>query len=117
MRHNVSKVKLHRPKKERDALLRSLAQDVILHGHVRTTEAKAKAVRPILERLLTTPKRHDAKNAIRALNRTLSQEDASRKVMGELRERVGTRVSGLIRIRKVGTRKGDAAPLVQIELT
>jgi large subunit ribosomal protein L17 len=116
MRHNVSKIKLGRPKNERDALMKSLAQDIILHGRIRTTEAKAKAVRPMLERLLTTPRRMEPRNAIRALKKVLSQETASRKVMGELKAHVGDRASGSIRIRKVGVRKGDAAPLVQIEI-
>lgn len=117
MRHNVKKAKLSRPKKEREALLRGLAQDVLLHGRVRTTEAKAKAVAPIIERLLTTPKRMDQRNAIRTLKRTLTKEDVSKKVVTEHAARVGDRRSGLVRIRKVGFRKGDNAPLVQIELT
>lgn len=117
MRHNISGRQFSRTKKQRDALLSGLVQEVILHGRIRTTEAKAKEIKPIVEKLLTVPRRMDERNAIRTLMAYFSQEAASRKLMGEIKARVGDRTSGLVRIRAVGVRKGDATPLVQIELT
>lgn len=116
MRHKVSGSKLGRNHQQRKSLLNNLMQDIILHGHVRTTEAKAKAVKPKLERLLTVPMRMDERNAIRTLSKVLTQKKASIKLMGEIKEKIGSRKSGLVRIRKVGLRKGDAAKLVQIEI-
>ena len=116
MRHRVSHRKLGRLKKERTALMKGLIQDVILHGHIRTTEAKAKEMKPQLERLITQTLRSDDKTAIRNLQKTLTQEEAMRKVMTELKPRFAGKTSGFVRIRKVGYRKGDAATLVQVEL-
>ncbi len=117
MRHNVSGRNFSRPKKERDALLKSLMQDVILHGRIRTTEAKAKEIRPMIERILTISSQQNERLAIRAFQAIFSQEETSRKLLTDVKARVGARTSGLVRIRRVGVRSGDGAPLVQIELT
>ena len=88
----------------------------MIHEKIQTTQAKAKAVQPLVEDLINTAKRKDKVLAIRALNSVLQSELASRKVMDELLKRYAERTSGYTRITLIKFRAGDAAPLVQIEL-
>jgi len=115
MRHrNVVKT-LGRKTAARNAMLSSLAASIILHEKVKTTETKAKVVRSLVERSIT-----DGKKATLASRRTLLKRFASEnpvnKVMDVLAPRYAERQGGYTRIIKMGTRKGDGAPVVQIEL-
>jgi large subunit ribosomal protein L17 len=96
-------------------LLRSLATSVILYENVNTTVAKAKAVRGMVERLITRGKVKSVVNR-RALMKTLLQENAVRKILEELGPRYATRPGGYTRIIKLGARKGDGAEIAQIQL-
>jgi len=116
MRHQVSKVKINRNKAHLKAMLGNLAVSVILYEKVKTTHTKAKAVKPIIDRLISMAKKKDKMNAIRYLNARLPDELASRKIMDKLISRYKDRPSGFTRITKLGFRLGDAAPVVQIEL-
>lgn len=121
MRHKVKKVKLGRQNGHMTALLKNLVTSVILYEKVKTTEAKAKAIQPKVEKLITLARAAESgkkpvREVIRTFNRELFDENASRKLLEELAKRYADRSSGFTRITRLGHRAGDAAPLVQIEL-
>ena len=115
MRHRRHQVTLDRKNGPRKALLRGLATSVILYETVNTTSAKAKAVRPIVEKLITTG-RTKTLTSRRRLMRTLLVESAVNKVLEELGPRYATRPGGYTRIIKLGQRQGDGAEIVQLQL-
>lgn len=116
MRHRVKSKRINRDEAHLDAMLRNLATSVILYEKVKTTRAKAKLVKPIVEKLITTAKKNSAMNALRYLNAYLLDKNASKKLMRELLDRYKERNSGYVRLTNLGHRSGDAAPMVQIEL-
>lgn len=115
MRHRHKGTVLGREKGPRDAMLRNLAQSVIIYEHVNTTLAKAKAVQPIVEKLITTGR---VKTLVsrRRLSRTLSMETAVNKILEELGPRYAKRPGGYTRIIKLGRRENDGADVAQIQL-
>ncbi len=115
MRHRKKKVTLDRKVAPRTALLRGLATSVVLYEHVNTTLAKAKAVRPMVEKLITTG-RDKSLTSRRKLLSVLMTEGAVNKVLEELGPRYATRKGGYTRIIKLGARKGDGAEMAQIQL-
>jgi large subunit ribosomal protein L17 len=115
MRHNKKGKIFGREKAPREAMLRNLAQSVILYEHVNTTLAKAKAVRPLVEKLITTG-RAKTLTSRRALSRILTIESAVNKVLEELGPRYATRPGGYTRIIKLGQRQGDGAAVAQLQL-
>lgn len=96
------------------ALLRNLATSVVLHEKVRTTEAKAKAIKPVVERAVTSS-RVNTLHTRRKLLSYFLDEQAVKKLLEDLGPRYKTRPGGYMRITKLGKRSGDAAPMVQIE--
>lgn len=115
MRHNKKGSVLGREKAPREAMLRNLAQSVILYERVNTTLAKAKVVRPIVEKLITTGRTKSLVSR-RQLSRVLTIESAVNKVLEELGPRYATRKGGYTRIIKLGTRQGDGAEIAQLQL-
>lgn len=115
MRHLKHKVTLDRKTGPRKALLRHIVESVILYEKVKTTHAKAKAAQPLVERAITVSRRGTL-TARRALVQELYTENAVRKCMEVLGPRYRERHGGYTRIVKLGERKGDNAPEVQIEL-
>lgn len=115
MRHRNKNKILDRQKQPRELMLRNLASSILLYEKVKTTEAKAKAVKPLVERMITTAKKGDL-NARRGLIKVLLQKNAIKKSMEVLGERYKDRQGGYTRIIKLGTRQGDGAEMVQIEL-
>lgn len=114
MRHrNVGKI-LDRKKGPREALIRGLATNLILYEKIKTTDGRARALRPFVERLITTGKAGDL-NARRELIRVLYTQNAVKKVLEVLSPRYKERPGGYTRTLKLGQRKGDAAEMVQIE--
>ncbi len=116
MRHAVKSKRINRSEAHRDSMLRNLATSVILYEKVKTTRAKAKLVKPILEKVISTARKQDTPKAMRVLNAYLSDKNASKKLVRILKDRYKERSSGFIRLIPVGDRAGDAAPMVQIEL-
>ncbi len=117
MRHQKKQSKLGgRKRDERRLLLGNLATSILIHEKIQTTQAKAKAVQPLVDDLINTAKRKEKRLAIRALDSVLHSDLASRKVMEELIKRYAERKSGYTRITPIKFRAGDAAPIVQIEL-
>lgn len=114
MRHRKKGKILGRKKAPREHLLRNLATSLILYEKVKTTEAKAKAVRPFAERMVTLGKRNDLASRRRLLG-ALTHENAVRKVLEALVPRYKERKGGYTRITKLGVRTGDAGKIALIE--
>ena len=116
MPHSTAGRRLVRTSSHRLHMLANLAVSVIRYERVKTTEAKAKEVRGVVDRMITTAKRGDL-HARRTLASEMPHEPLIvDKLMGELAEKYADRASGYTRIVKIGERLGDAAPIVQIEL-
>jgi len=115
MRHQVAGRKLGRTTAQRKSLFRNLTTELFRHGKIQTTEAKAKAVRPQAERLITLAKRGDL-HARRLAARDVQDPEVLRRLFDELAGQFETRQGGYIRIYKLGPRKGDAAPMVLMSL-
>ena len=114
MRHRSKKVTLDRKTGPRTALLKTLAFQLVMHERITTTEAKAKALRPRVERMITRGK-DNTLAARRALLRILPTEMAVKKILEDLAPRYATRHGGYTRITKKGQRQGDAAHMAVIE--
>ena len=116
MRHQRKRHKLSRSASHRKALLRNLCKEVIDHERIKTTEAKAKAVKPEVEKLITLAKRGD----LHARRQALSALGQDKFVVYKLFEEVGPRYSerpgGYTRILKLGPRRSDATEMVLLEL-
>lgn len=115
MRHRNKGRVFGREKKAREAMLNTLAQSVILYERINTTLPKAKEVRSLVEKLITTG-RTKTLTARRRLMRTLRMETAVNKVLEELGPRYAKRPGGYTRIIKLGRRQGDGADIAQIQL-
>lgn len=107
--------KLGRKTGNRDRTLRNLVTGLVLYEKVRTTEAKARAMRPITERLLTHA-RTGSLAARRSAKALLFDSNAVTKLFEDFPQRWGTRTSGFVRITKVAPRPGDGSSMAQIEL-
>jgi large subunit ribosomal protein L17 len=114
MRHRKKTVKLGRSQSHRDALLANQVVSLIEHSRIKTTLAKAKAVRPFAEKMLTLGKRGDL-HARRLAISYLGQKDAVKKLFEEVAPRAASRVGGYTRIVKLGPRQSDSAPMAYIE--
>ena len=115
MRHAKAGRKLGRDSAHRKALYANLACSLIEHGRIRTTEAKAKAVKPYAERLITLARRGDLHARRQALSELRSQE-VVHKLFADVAPRMADRPGGYSRIVKLGRRQGDAAEMVYLEL-
>ena len=96
-------------------LLSGLASSLIKDGKIKTTEARAKAVRPVVEKLITKAKKGDLASR-RLVLRTITDRDVVHKLFSEVAPQYAERNGGYTRIVKLGPRKGDAAPMALIEL-
>jgi large subunit ribosomal protein L17 len=96
-------------------MLGGLAAALFQHEKVRTTEAKAKALRPVAERLISFAKRGDV-HARRQVLRLVPDRDVVHRLFDEIAPRMAERNGGYTRILKLGPRRGDGAPMAQIEL-
>lgn len=114
MKHNVKGTILDRKKGPREAMLKNLATSLVLHEKIQTTEAKAKAVRPLVEQMITVGKAGTV-TARRELAKFFSTDNAVSKVMEVLSPRFKERSGGYTRIVMIGHRKGDGAEVAQIE--
>jgi large subunit ribosomal protein L17 len=114
MRHRKNTVKLGRSQAHRDAMLANQVVSLIEHSRIKTTLAKAKAVRPFAEKMLTLGKRGDL-HARRLAVSYLGQKDAVKKLFDEVAPRAAARTGGYTRIIKLGPRQSDSAPMAYIE--
>lgn len=116
MRHRSKLKKLGLGYSHRNALLKNLLASLVLHGRLRTTAARAKALAAKIDRVMRIVRTKEAREAIRALPKYCFDKKASIKIMQELKPKYEKRNSGFTRILPVGVRDGDNAKLVQIEL-
>jgi large subunit ribosomal protein L17 len=116
MRHQVKKQRLARPRDQRRILLHNLATSLILHDKIQTTEAKAKALQPLVDELINDAKNSNKAMAIKAVNTVLKSELGAKKLIEKICKQYADKKSGYTRITRIGFRAGDSAPLVQIEL-
>jgi large subunit ribosomal protein L17 len=114
MRHRSKTVKLKRNASHRRALLANLACSLIEHGRIKTTLGKAKALRPVAEKLVTLAKRDDLHSRRLAIA-FLHQKDTVKKLFAEVAPASLTRQGGYCRITKLGARMSDSAPMAIIE--
>ena len=115
MRHARTGKKLGRDPSHRKALYANLACSLIEHGRIKTTEAKAKAVKPFAEQMITLGRRGDLHARRQALAELRSQEIVH-KLFSDVGPRMAERPGGYARIVKLGPRQGDAAPMAYLEL-
>jgi large subunit ribosomal protein L17 len=114
MRHHRAGKKLGRDSAHRKALYANLAGSLIEHGRIKTTEAKAKAVKPFAEQMITLGKRGDL-DARRQAIAQLRSQDVVHVLFSEVAPRFAERPGGYTRIIKLGPRAGDAAEMVYLE--
>jgi|SRR5581483_1200974 len=110
MRHHDNKRKFHREKKVRVALMKSLALGLIENGKIKTTEAKAKELRPFVEKMVTTAKKGDRRNLISKIGSL-----GATKLVKEISPKYSTRTSGYTRITKLPARVSDGSLMAVIE--
>lgn len=116
MKHRNKKTILGRKKEPRKALMRGLATSIIIYEKIETTETKAKAMRPFVEKLITTAKAgKDDLTARRKLLEVLYHKKAVNKALEVLGPRYEKRPGGYTRITHIGNRQGDGARMVNIE--
>lgn len=115
MAHRIDGRKLGRPTDHRLALFRNLVTDLLRHEKIITTEAKAKEVRGIAEKVITLGKRGDLNSRRRALGFVYDKKVVE-KLFDELGPRYQDRPGGYTRIVKLGPRRGDGARMAQLEL-
>src|SRR5258705_8881771 len=116
MRHQKQRGKLSRDPSHRKALLANLCKEVIQHERIETTEAKAKAVKPEVEKLITLAKRGDLHARRQALSALGQDKFAVYKLFEEIAPRYTERPGGYTRIPKLGARKSDSTEMGFLEL-
>ena len=97
-------------------MLRNMATSIILYEKVKTTRAKGRRIKAVVERLISQSKKQTQVLALRSLNSMLKDENASKKMIEVLVKRYEKRSSGFLRLIPLGFRAGDAAEMVQLEL-
>ncbi len=116
MRHQKRGRKLGRDSAHRKSLYANLTSELIQHGRIRTTLAKAKEVRPVAEQMITLGKRGDLHARRQALSELSQDKFLVHKLFEEIAPRYAERPGGYTRIIKLGPRLGDAAEMAYIEL-
>lgn len=116
MRHRKKGRELSRTRSHKRAMLRNMATSLFLHERIRTTEAKAKELRPYAERLITLARNGDV-HSRRQARRHIADREVLQKLFDQIGPRFKDRPGGYTRILKLGARRGDGAELALIELT
>jgi large subunit ribosomal protein L17 len=116
MRHRKARHKLSRDASHRRSLLRNLSREVIEHERIKTSQAKAKAVKPEVEKLITLAKRGDLHARRQALSQLGQDRFVVHKLFEEIAPRYAERPGGYTRIVKLGPRRSDSTEMVFLEL-
>jgi large subunit ribosomal protein L17 len=116
MRHAKKKGKLSRDPAHRKSMMRTMSKQLIEHERIRTTQPKAKALKPEFEKLITLAKRGDLHARRQALSQLNQDKFAVHKLFEEIAPRYAQRPGGYTRIVKLGPRRSDSAEMVFIEL-
>jgi len=112
-RHGYQGTKFHRERDQREALVKSLAESLIIYGSIETTLPKAKAVVPYVERLITKAKKGGLHNR-RQIIAGLQQISTANKLVDEIAPKLGGRESGYFRIKRTTVRRGDNAEMARV---
>ncbi len=115
MRHQRKTIKLGRSQAHRDALIANQIISLIEHSRIKTTLAKAKAVRPFADKIVTLGKKGTLHARRTALSQLRHNEDAVKRLFAEVAPRAADRKGGYTRIVKLGARNSDAAPMAYLE--
>ena len=115
MRHRVGGRKLSRSKDERRRLFTGLVRDLLIHGAITTSVAKAKAVQPVIEKIITKVKTGKESDQ-RLVARIITDRSIRQQLIDEVKTRYADRTSGYTRIIKLGLRKSDATHMAQLSL-
>ncbi len=115
MPHQNKVKKLSRTKPHREAMLKNMATSLIQHRSIETTEAKAKELRRVVDRLISTAKKNTL-SAKRLVAKTIHNKIAFKKLFSDIIPQFEKRNSGFSRVLKVGTRRGDGAMISRVEL-
>ena len=116
MRHRKKSEKFSRPRAQREALIKSLLRSLIIYERIRTTTSKAKAIRPMVEKLISLAKRGDL-HSRRLAYSILESHVLVKRLFDDIGPRFNNKNGGYTRIFNIGTRKGDGAGLSLVELT
>jgi large subunit ribosomal protein L17 len=116
VRHKMKRNKLSRDSAERKALLSNLSKQLIEHERIETSQAKAKAVKPDVEKLITLAKRGDLHARRQALAALHNDKFIVHKLFDEVAPRYSERPGGYTRIIKLGPRRSDSTEMVYLEL-
>ena len=116
MRHGRNRHKLSRDAAHRKSLLKNLSRDLIEHERIKTSQAKAKAVKPEVEKLITLAKRGDLHARRQALSALGQDRFVVHKLFEEVAPRYAERPGGYTRIVKLGPRRSDSTEMVFLEL-
>jgi large subunit ribosomal protein L17 len=116
MRHQRKKGKLSRDTAHRKAMLRTMSKQLIEHERIRTTQPKAKALKPEFEKLITLAKRGDLHARRQALSELSQDKFLVHKLFEEIAPRYAERPGGYTRIVKLGPRRSDSTEMVFLEL-
>jgi large subunit ribosomal protein L17 len=112
-RHGYKGTKFHRERDQREALIKGLAESLIVHETIETTVPKAKAVVPYVERLITKAKKGDLHNR-RQVIAGLQQVSTAHKLVDDIAPKLGGRDSGHLRIKRTTNRRGDNAEMARV---
>lgn len=115
MNHHNKNRKFGRKANIRRAFINSLALSLIVHGRIKTTEARAKELRPFIEKLVTKGKTPDLNTRRIITSRLSNREEESKKLIDEITPKYKDRKGGYTRIIKLPRRAGDASPMAYIE--
>ena len=115
MGHQDKTRKLGRTKPHREAMLANMAMSLLQHRVIKTTDARAKALRPVVDRLITTAKKGTLASK-RLVAKTIHVKEVFKKLYDEILPNLQDRTSGYTRVVKLGVRRGDGAPLSVVEL-
>jgi large subunit ribosomal protein L17 len=115
MGHRDKVKKLGRTKSHREAMLANMAMSLFTHRVIRTTDTKAKALKPLIDRIISTAKK-DTLHAKRLVAKTIKNKEVHKKLFTEIIPQFTDRTSGFSRVIKLGVRRGDGAPISVVEL-
>ncbi len=115
MRHRKAGKQLSRNTSHRKAMLRNITTSLLMHERIETTHVKAKAVRPIAEKMITLAKKGDL-HARRQALAYIQDKSVGHKLFDELKDRFSDKQGGYVRITQKGVRKGDGAPMSIVQL-
>jgi len=115
MRHQKARKRMGSSSSHRKAILRNMVTSLFKHGQVETTDAKAKQLKPVAEKMITLAKRGDLHARRQALS-FIREKAVTHRLFDEIKDRYTDRPGGYIRIVKKGIRKGDAAPVSIVQL-